>query len=86
MTAFVFKYRHHCCVIGSRRKGEPKKRDMKPVCGTRKGRDKSTAESADNPHNIMLFLFMSVKNHYKYKEIFSTFVRINLSGVLWRFF
>ena len=31
MTAFVFKYRHHCCVIGSRRKGEPKKRDMKPV-------------------------------------------------------
>ena len=29
MTAFVFNYRHHCCVIGSRRKGKPKKRDMK---------------------------------------------------------
>ena len=29
MTAFVFKYRHYCCVIGGGREGKPKKRDIK---------------------------------------------------------
>ena len=29
MTAFVFKYRHYCCVIGGGREGKLKKRDIK---------------------------------------------------------